>query len=55
MVISIATNWTVGVRFPARASDFCFLHSVCTSSEANQDSYSINTVGYFLCDNAVSA
>jgi hypothetical protein len=55
IAIGIVTDWTVGVRFPARASDFCFLYSVYTSSEANQDSNSMNTVGSFPWDKAVSA
>jgi hypothetical protein len=40
-------SWTVGVRFPAGASDFSLLHSVQTGSGAHPYSYPIGTAGSF--------
>jgi hypothetical protein len=45
--VGIATGWTAGVRFPARARDISLLHSVHTSSEAHPASYPVGTGGSF--------
>jgi len=50
-----ATGWTTGVRFPAGAGIFSFLHRVQSGSGAHPASYSMCTRGSFTGGKAAGA
>jgi hypothetical protein len=54
-LISIHTGWMAGVRFPARARDFYFLHRFQIESAAHPASYSVGTGGSFPGGKAAGA
>jgi hypothetical protein len=43
----VATGWTAGIRFPAGARNFSFLHSVHTGSGTHPVYYPMDTGGSF--------